>query len=110
MHLSRRELLTLFLGAPFALSACADTSAKRLPEGEIVGQSASLGHILREGRNFEVAAGNWESKKVAIIGAGIAGLSAAWRLGHNGVDDLVVIELEKEAGGTSRSSNGDPVG
>ena len=32
------------------------------------GRPSNLGHILRENRNFEVPADNWESKKVAIIG------------------------------------------
>lgn len=109
MTLSRRELLTLFLGAPFAFAACRETSAKRLPEGEIIGQSANIGHILREGRTFEVPQANWETKKVVIVGAGIAGLSAAWRLKSKGFEDVVVIELEKEAGGTSRSGVGKPV-
>ena len=109
MTLSRRELLTLFLGAPFAFAACRDTSERKLPEGEIVGQSANIGHILREGRTFEVPQANWETKKVAIVGAGIAGLSAAWRLNGKGFGDVAVIELEKEAGGTSRSGKGDPV-
>ena len=109
MNLSRRELLTLFLGAPFALAACQDTSAKKLPDGEIIGQSAALGHTLREGRTFEVPQANWEAKKVVIVGAGIAGLSAAWRLKGKGFEDVAIIELEKEPGGTSRSGNGKPV-
>jgi Flavin containing amine oxidoreductase len=110
MNLSRRELLTLFLGAPFALSACRLADSIPFPEGEIIGQSAILGHVLREGRNFEVAPDNWESKKVAVIGAGIAGLTAAWEFKRRKFDDFVVLELEKEPGGTARSGRGDPVG
>ena len=49
--------MTTFLGAPFALAACRDVSApQRFPGGQIVGQSAQLGHILRENRLFEVPA------------------------------------------------------
>jgi NAD(P)-binding Rossmann-like domain len=110
LKLSRRELLTTFLGAPFALAACRDFSApKRFPEGEIVGQSASLGHILRENRNFEVPLDNWQHIKVAIIGGGVAGLSAAWKLSNSNFNDYVLLELEKEIGGTSRSDSGQPV-
>lgn len=110
MNLTRRELLTTFLGAPFALSACGGgSSSRRLPEGEIVGQSATLGHLIREGRMFEVPANNWQNLKVAIIGGGIAGLSAAWKLKKRGIDDLAIFELESEAGGTSRSGTGQPV-
>ena len=40
---------------------------------------------------------------VLIVGGGVAGLSAAWRLLRAGFEDFVVLELEKEPGGTSRS-------
>lgn len=110
MRLTRRELLTTFLGAPFALSACQKSNIpSRFPEGEIVGQNVSLGHILREHRSFEVPSDRWHRKKIVIVGAGVAGLSAAWKLLKQGVSDLSVIELEKEPGGTSKSSHGDPV-
>ena len=82
----------------------------RFPEGEIIGQNAGLGHILRDGRLFDVPADNWKKVKVAIIGGGIAGLSAAWKLSKENFNDFVVLELEKEAGGTSRSGTGSPVG
>src|SRR5215204_2670986 len=109
MNLSRRELLTTFLGVPFALAACRGAPS-RFPEGEIVGQSDSLGHILREGRSFAVPVDGWRNVKVVIVGGGVAGLSAAWKLRKLGVEDLVVLELEKETGGTSLSGSGQPVG
>ena len=40
---------------------------------------------------------------MAIVGAGVAGLSAAWRLQRRGVTDFTVLELEDRPGGTSRS-------
>ncbi len=102
--------MTTFLGAPFALTACRETTApKRFPEGEIVGQSATLGHVLREGRSVQVPAENWRYVEVAIIGGGIAGLSAAWKLKQLAVEDFVVLELEKEVGGTSSYGLGQPV-
>lgn len=110
MQFTRREILTTFLGAPFALAACRDEKAPVYPDGEIVGANAAVGHILREGRNFEVPADNWESVGVAIVGAGVAGLSAAWKLTRDGFRDFVILELEKEAGGTSISGEGSPVG
>lgn len=109
MNLSRRDLLTTFLGAPLAFAACNSTGARAFPQGEIVGQSVTLGHVLRENRTFEVPADNWESKKVVIVGAGIAGLTAAWHLKREGANDFAVVELEKEAGGTSSSGRGEPV-
>lgn len=110
MNLTRRELLTLFLGAPLASAACSLNEPRNVPEGEIVGQSAELGHVLRGGRSFEVASDKWENRKVAIIGGGIAGLSAAWKLKKENFNDFVLLELEKEVGGTSASGRADPVG
>lgn len=109
MYLSRRELIAAFLGTPLALAACR-SKPKSLPDGEIVGQSATRGHVLREGRVFDPPPDNWERTKVAIIGGGIAGLTAAWELRKHNFNDLVLLELEKEAGGTSTSGRGEPVG
>src|SRR5437016_2237028 len=106
MYLTRRELLTAFLGAPFALAACRSESNSRFPEGEIVGQSVSLGHVLRENRNFEVGPDNWETKKIAIIVGGVAGLTAAWKFKKDTINDFVLLELEKEIVGTACSGQG----
>jgi len=108
VKLTRRELLTTFLGAPFALAAC-QSAPHKFPDGEIVGQSDALGHLLREGRNFEVPVENWRNVEVAIVGGGVAGLSAAWKLRRMGLEAFVLLELEKEPGGTSRSGVGSPV-
>jgi glycine/D-amino acid oxidase-like deaminating enzyme len=40
---------------------------------------------------------------LVIVGGGIAGLSAAWRLDKRGFRDFVLLELENEAGGNARS-------
>jgi hypothetical protein len=109
VKLSRRQLLTTFLGAPLAMAACRESSARRFPDGEIVGQNVDLGHLLREKRHFEVSRDNWRDVKVAIVGGGVAGLSAAWKLSRSGFHDLVLLELEKEIGGTSQSGKGQPV-
>ena len=110
MNFTRRELLAIFLGTPFAMAACNSATSNRFPEGEIVGQSAALGHVLRENRFFEVPADKWETVKVAIIGGGVAGLTAAWKFKKENFNDFVLLELEKEIGGTARSGKGDPVG
>ncbi len=92
------------------MAACRNGSVSKFPEGEIVGQDATLGHVLRENCNFEVPTGNWQKVRVAIIGGGIAGLSSAWKLSSENFNDFVLLELEKEVGGTSRSGSAQPVG
>ena len=44
---------------------------------------------------------------VAIVGGGVAGLSAAWALRRVGVDDVHVYELDAEVGGTARGTRTD---
>jgi glycine/D-amino acid oxidase-like deaminating enzyme len=44
----------------------------------------------------------WRQHRVAIVGAGVAGLSAAWELARRGIRDAVVLELDDEIGGTAR--------
>jgi protoporphyrinogen oxidase len=103
--LTRRELLAAFLGLPVALAACSSNQKPRLPEGEIVGASDGIGHRLRDGLRVEVGADRWQRVKVVIVGGGVAGLSAARRLLQAGLEDFVLLELEADAGGTSRSSS-----
>jgi len=109
MKFTRREILTAFLGAPFALAACQPGKSQPFPDGEIVGQTVSLGHILRENRLFDVPPDNWQTIRTAIIGGGVAGLTAGWKFKRDGFNDFVILELEKEIGGTARSGRGDPV-
>lgn len=40
---------------------------------------------------------------VVIVGGGMAGLSAAWRLAKKGFRDFVILEMHTEPGGNSRS-------
>jgi len=104
MPLSRRELLTRFLGAPIATAAVGcGLGTPRLPSaGKFVGASASLGHRLRSGTLPTFDADAAEAVHVVIVGGGIAGLSAARQLSRHGVD-FVLLELEPELGGTSSS-------
>ena len=99
---TRREILTAFLGLPFALAACRSNSENTEIAGEIVGANVSVGHLLRENRAPEVPIGNWETVKVAIIGGGAAGLSAAWKFQSNNFNDFALLELENKIGGTAR--------
>src|SRR5436190_23799772 len=45
--------------------------------------------------------------RMVIIGAGLTGLGAAYRLRELGVDDYVVLEADAEVGGLARSFRDD---
>jgi len=103
--MNRREVLAAFLGVPFALAACRRNEEPPLPAGEIVGASDVFGHRLRDGLHVEVPADAWSNIPLVIVGGGVAGLTAAWRLRNNGFTNFVLIELESAPGGTSRSGS-----
>jgi hypothetical protein len=104
MELTRRDLLATVLGFPAALTAgCSRNQPQLPPEGSIIGASAGIGHRLRDGFRPVPAPDRWQKVGVVIVGGGIAGLSAAWRLQRAGFEDFVLLELEPAAGGTSRS-------
>jgi protoporphyrinogen oxidase len=91
-----------FLATSAALAPALACRRRDYPfDGELRGPSLELGHIAREGRlptpyTFDTA-------EVVIVGGGVAGLSAAWRLEGAGYQDYVLLELEPDVGGTSRS-------
>lgn len=101
MELTRRELVAAFLGSAVAASACRRSGPREPVPGAVVDRAVEVGHKLRGGPlpRAEVV----EKVDVLVVGAGVAGLSAAWRLSGAGVKDVRVVELEAEAGGTSRS-------
>src|SRR5919197_3921026 len=104
--MNRRELLAAFLGAPLALAACRSREgAAALPEGEIVGASDGIGHLIRDGLRPEPPAEGWERAGVVVVGGGVAGLAADWRFLKDGFEDFVLLELEPAPGGTARSGN-----
>ncbi len=105
MILSRRELLAGFLGAPFAAIACRRAVKHPLPPGEIVGASHAIGHRLRDNNRPVPAAHAWTSHDIVIVGAGVSGLAAAWRLARANASNYLLLELEPVEGGTSRSGS-----
>jgi len=102
---TRREILAAFLGVPVALSACRSSVAPSLPDGEIVGASDVIGHKIRDGLRVQPPNDKWERTGVVIVGGGVAGLSAAWHLQKNGLENFVLLELERAPGGTARSGS-----
>ncbi|MGE0355702.1 MAG: FAD-dependent oxidoreductase [Burkholderiales bacterium] len=87
-------------GAAILASGCAPRVAAT-PPGDLLSTSHALGHRLRDGP-FP-AAGETRRARVVIVGAGVSGLSAAWRLRRAGFDDFALLELEREPGGNARS-------
>ena len=98
---TRRDVLAggAIGAAAFALGGC---GRSRRIEGRIVGASDARGHRLRS-RTPLPAVTVREDVSVAIVGGGVAGLSAAWRLARAGVTGYAVLELEDLPGGTSAS-------
>lgn len=103
MTLSRREWLLGLAG--LSSTACLRPRTDGLPRitGSIVGGAHQRGHRLREG--FQPRPARQERTGVAILGAGLAGLSAAWALERAGLRDYILLELEDVPGGTARSGS-----
>ncbi len=104
VSLSRRALLESFLGAAAASAACTRRAAPEAPvPGELVDSFLATGHLLREPVTALPEGAPVRRVDVLVVGAGVAGLSAAWRLAGAGVEDFLVCELMDAPGGTSRS-------
>ncbi len=97
MKLSRRQFIATGAAALVGLSL----KSGRTIAGSFVNDSFQLGHQLRERVKFP-AARQVEKFPVVIVGGGIAGLSAAWRLQKRGFHDFVLLEMNEQAGGNSR--------
>ena len=69
--------------------------------GGFVNDSLALGHRLRDGA-LTSSPTNTIRVPVVIVGGGIAGLSAGWRLLKRGFRDFALLEMEPEAGGNAR--------
>ncbi|RZI84992.1 MAG: FAD-binding protein [Rubrivivax sp.] len=72
-------------------------------EGGWVGAHMDRGHAWRDGLNTPSSPPD-QIRRVhtLIVGAGVAGLSAARGLQQAGLDDFAVLDLEDEAGGNAR--------
>jgi NAD(P)-binding Rossmann-like domain len=94
---SRRQFLQSAGAALIGLSIKGD----RPIAGSFVNDSFQLGHQIRDRAKFP-AVTQVAKKTVVIVGGGIAGLSAAWRLHKKGFADFVLLEMNDQAGGNSR--------
>lgn len=94
--LNRRKFL---VAAPALVGLSAKTD--RPITGSFVNDAFPLGHRLRDHGAFKKPQREIRVP-VVIVGAGIAGLSAAWKLDKRGFRDFVVLEMEAQPGGNSR--------
>ena len=97
MKLGRRK----FLGAGSAALVGLSLKSEKKIEGSFVNDSFQMGHLLRDRASFPAPA-HKEKIPVVIVGGGIAGLSAAWRLRKRGFNDFVLLEMNEQAGGNAR--------
>jgi predicted NAD/FAD-dependent oxidoreductase len=110
MSLSRRGYLSatgsLAAGAVLpGLSACHQAAASSLrPDiaGGWVGAQVERAHAWRDGRLPASSEGDPIRVHTLIIGAGVAGLSAARSLTSAGLEDIAVLDLEDQPGGNAR--------
>ena len=100
--MDRRDFLASLAAAGLAsLPGCGGQQQLPLPPGDLLGTSMELGHLLRE----PTLPTPDETRRVpvAIVGGGIGGLSAGWKLAKSGFKDFLIVEMEDEAGGNSRA-------
>ena len=106
--LTRRSFLRFLLAGstvPIAALRCSrgpgPTGRFDIP-GEIANPgAASAGHLLRSPLRPEHFTPSGPPLDAVVIGGGVSGLSACWKLRRAGVQSLCLVELESELGGTS---------
>lgn len=94
---TRRRFLAGIAPALIGLTA----KAQRNIAGSFVNDGFPIGHRLRDRAAFK-SAPRTETYPVVIVGGGMAGLCAAWRLDKRGFRDFVLLEMESQPGGNSR--------
>jgi glycine/D-amino acid oxidase-like deaminating enzyme len=77
-------------------------SAAKPITGIFVNDDFARGHQLRD-RALFASPKTQQKVAVVVVGGGVAGLCAGWRLQKRGVRDFVILEMEARAGGNSRS-------
>ena len=97
MSFGRREFLA---GGSAALIGLSLKSEKQIA-GSFVNESAAAGHLLRD-RAFFSPPTQTVKTPIVIVGGGISGLSAAWRLQKRGFHDFALLEMNPQAGGNAR--------
>lgn len=104
MTQSRRDALRT-LSAIIAAPALVGLTAKgRVIRGGFVDDDSGAGHAIRDGKGALPGHRPTRRTRVAIVGGGIGGLSAAWRLDALGMHEWTLLELAPRVGGNARSA------
>jgi hypothetical protein len=106
---SRREfLLKVGVGAALlttgsiGLPACSTAQSVDHIQGEMVGANHRIGHKLRVVTElYKLPVNEQLTTDVLIIGGGVAGLSARRWLQRQGVQDVLLLEMETKTGGNA---------
>ncbi len=96
----------LGLGMPF-LPKCSSPTPKPstfdIP-GEIIGEPSGIGHLVRQPLTETlIPPPTGKRHSAIIIGGGVSGVSAGWKLARSGVTDFVILDIGDQLGGTSIS-------
>jgi glycine/D-amino acid oxidase-like deaminating enzyme len=94
---TRREFCFSSAAALVGLSINGDRSIA----GTLVHDDVNLGHAIRDRQPLSPAR-SVVRIPVVIVGGGVAGLSAAWRLQKKRFDQFVLLEMSERPGGNSR--------
>lgn len=106
MGLTRRQAIGGAAGAALALGLPACGGGRPAVTGRIVEGAERAAHLLLRDGGPLPAPGPREDVPVLVVGAGVAGLAAAWTLARAGVASVPVLELEAAAGGTAAFEEG----
>jgi len=103
MKITRRAMLigSAVLAGSLAVARGIFPLPKPTIPGAILGAASSAGHRLRH-PDFPSPSETID-KELVIIGGGIAGLAAGYRLAQCGMNDFMMLELEDHIGGNSHS-------
>ena len=93
---------------PF-LPRCSSSSPKPstfdIP-GEVIGEPSGIGHLARQPLTETLIPPPTSKRHAAlIIGGGVSGVSAGWKLARSGVTDFVILDIGDQLGGTSISGH-----
>jgi hypothetical protein len=106
----RDQPVTLSRRSFLATAAVALVGLRRKTDRTLAGGFAEdnmiVGHRIRDASAWPTPS-RVVRTPIVIVGAGVAGLSAGWRLMKRGHDDFVILELGADAGGNARWGQND---